>query len=281
MLSYRHSFHAGNFADVLKHTVQILIIQALKQKPKPFVYFDTHAGAGRYDLNTEMGQKKAEYKEGIEKIWQLDDVPDLLFPYIEIIKQLNPDGKLTNYPGSPLISDMLMHRNNRLELSELHPADFTWLKQEFKEAKNINIKQQDGYKFLKSKLPPIQRRGLILIDPPYELKTEYNDVISNIKQAYKLFATGIYTIWYPMVSRQNTEQFCKQFKNSGIKNILRIEMCVKADSEEYGMTGTGMIIINPPWKLAQQMEEILPWTVNKLKQDSNYNYIIETLVSER
>jgi len=280
MLSYRHSFHAGNFADVLKHSVQTLIIQALKQKPKPFVYFDTHAGAGRYDLTTEMGQKKSEYKQGIEKIWKLEDIPELLTPYINIIKQLNPNGKLTNYPGSPLIADMLMHRNNRLELSELHPADFTWLKQIFKEAKNINIKQQDGYKFLKSKLPPIQRRALILIDPPYELKTEYDDVINNIKQAHKLFATGIYAIWYPMVSRINTEQFCNQFKHSGIKNILRIEMCVESHSEEYGMTGTGMIIINPPWKLAQQMKDLMPYFLKHLKKDEKHNYILEWITPE-
>jgi len=280
MLSYRHSFHAGNFADVLKHTVQTLIIQALKQKPKPFVYYDTHAGAGRYDLTTEMGQKKSEYKQGIEKIWKLEDIPELLTPYINIIKQLNPDGKLTNYPGSPLIADMLMHRNNRLELSELHPTDFTWLKQLFKEAKNINIKQQDGYKFLKSKLPPIQRRGLILVDPPYELKTEYDDVIKNVKQAYKLFATGIYAIWYPMVSRLNTEQFCHQFKHSGIKNILRIEICIDEDNQEYGMTGTGMIIINPPWKLREQMKNILPYLMKYLSQDINAGYKIETIVSE-
>lgn len=280
MLSYRHSFHAGNFADVLKHTVQTLIIQALKQKPKPFVYFDTHAGAGRYDLTTEMGQKKAEYKDGIEKTWQQDDIPELLLPYINIIKQLNPDGKLTSYPGSPLIADSLMHRNNRLELSELHPSDFMWLKQEFKDVNNVNIKQCDGYKHLISKLPPIQRRGLILIDPPYELETEYDDLIKSIKQAHRLFSTGIYAVWYPMVSRHHVKQFCDKFKNSGIKDILKIEMCVKPDSEEYGMTGTGMIIINPPWKLAKQMQEVMPWLLENLKQENQSGYTIETLVSE-
>lgn len=280
MLSYRHSYHAGNFADVLKHSVQTLIIQALKQKPKPFVYYDTHAGSGRYDLKSNQGQKIAEYNNGIKKIWHRKDVPEILAPYINLIKELNSREELSQYPGSPLIADMLMHRNNRLELSELHPTDFTWLKQEFKDAKNINIKQVDGYKYLKSKLPPIQRRGLILIDPPYELKTEYDDVIKNIKQAYKLFATGIYAIWYPVVSRHQIERFCDQFKNSGIKNILRIEMNVQADSEEYGMTGTGMIIINPPWKLAQQMQETLPWLLKHLSQDHNASYKVEMLVPE-
>ncbi|MCF6318018.1 MAG: 23S rRNA (adenine(2030)-N(6))-methyltransferase RlmJ [Proteobacteria bacterium] len=280
MLSYRHSYHAGNFADVLKHTVQTLIIQALKQKPKPFVYYDTHAGAGRYDLTTEIGQKIAEYKEGIEKIWQQDDIPELLTPYINIIKALNTNKQLNYYPGSPLIADSLMHKNNRLELSELHPADFTWLKQEFKDAKNINIKQIDGYKHLISKLPPIQRRALILIDPPYELKTEYGDVIKNIKRAHTKFATGIYAIWYPVVSRQQVEKLCQQFKTSGIKNILRIELCITPEIEEYGMTGTGMIIINPPWKLEQQMHSILPWLLSHLKQNGSGDIKIEALVPE-
>ncbi len=280
MLSYRHSFHAGNFADVLKHTVQTLIIQYLKEKPKPFVYYDTHAGAGRYDLTTEISQKIAEYRQGIKKIWQQEDLPELLTPYIQIIKELNPDNQLKFYPGSPLIADSLMHRNNRLELSELHPTDFMWLKQEFKDTKNINIKQTDGYKHLISKLPPIQRRALILIDPPYELKTEYDDVIENIKLAYRKFATGIYAIWYPIVSRQQVEDFCLQFKSSGIKNILRIELCIKPDSEEYGMTGTGMIIINPPWKLAQQMKETLPWLLNHLKQKDSGSIKVEISVPE-
>ncbi len=280
MLSYRHSFHAGNFADVLKHTVQTLIIQALKQKSKPFVFCDTHAGAGRYDLTTEAGQKIAEYKQGIETIWLQNDIPEILDPYINLIKELNPNRQLINYPGSPLIADMLMHRNNRLELSELHPTDFMWLKQEFKEAKNINIVQKDGYKHLISKLPPIQRRALILIDPPYELKTEYDDVIKNIKLAYRKFSTGIYAIWYPVVSRQQVEDFSSQFKNTGIKNILRIEMCIKPDNEEYGMTGTGMIIINPPWKLKEQMQSILPWLLKHLKQDDSATIKIEALVHE-
>ena len=212
--------------------------------------------------------------------WLKEDIPEILTPYINIIKNLNPDNQLNHYPGSPLIADMLMHRNNRLELSELHPTDFMWLKQEFKDVKNINIKQIDGYKHLKSKLPPIQRRGLILVDPPYELKTEYDDLIKNIKQAYQLFATGIYAIWYPVVSRSHVENFCNQFKNSGIKNILRIEMCIKPDSEEYGMTGTGMIIINPPWKLKEQMQSVTPWMLDLLKQDSESSHIIETLVYE-
>ncbi len=280
MLSYRHSFHAGNFADVLKHTVQTLIIEALKQKPKAFVYVDTHAGAGKYSLFSKYSSKNAEYKEGIEKIWQAQNPPKELMTYLNIIKDLNPDGQLKIYPGSPLVAHKLMSKHNRLELSELHPTDHAILEQEFNHLRSINVVQKDGYKHLNAILPPIQRRGLILIDPPYELKEEYNDVIKNIKKAHKLFATGIYAIWYPVVSRHNTERFYNQFKNSGIKNILRLELNIKEDSDEHGMTGTGMIIINPPWKLAQQMQQALPWLVEKLKQDNYANYKIEQLTKE-
>ncbi len=280
MLSYRHSFHAGNFADVLKHTVQTLIIEALKQKPKAFVYYDTHAGAGKYSLFSKYSSKNAEYKEGIEKIWQQANPPEEISTYLTVIKELNPDDKLATYPGSPLIAHKIMSKQNRLEFSELHPTDYALLDQEFGHLRSANIAQNDGYKHLKSKLPPIQRRGLALIDPPYELKDEYNDVIKNIKQAHKLFATGIYAIWYPVVSRHHVERFCNQFKNSGIKNILRIELNVKEDSNEDGMTGTGMVIINPPWKLAQQMQQVLPWLLEHLQQDKQANYKVEQIVKE-
>jgi 23S rRNA (adenine2030-N6)-methyltransferase len=280
MLSYRHSFHAGNFADVLKHTVQTLIIEALKQKPKAFVYYDTHAGAGKYSLFSKYSRKNAEYKEGIEKIWLEKNSPEEISHYIDLIKKLNPDEKLTTYPGSPLVAHMLMSKQNRLELSELHPTDHALLEQEFNHLRSINVVQADGYKHLKRKLPPIQRRGLVLIDPPYELKNEYDDVIKNIKQAHNLFATGIYAVWYPVVSRHHVERFCNQFKTSGIKNILRIELNVKEDSNEHGMTGTGMIIINPPWKLEQQMQNLMPWLLENLKQDNYANFIIEQIVKE-
>lgn len=280
MLSYRHSYHAGNFADVLKHIVQTLIIEVLKQKTKPFVYFDTHAGAGRYDLRSDSSQKIAEYKNGIAKIWQEDAPPELLKPYIDLIQKLNPNGQLNYYPGSPLIAKCLMPKRYRLELSELHPSDFKLLGQEFSQAKNVTIQQIDGYQNLKAKLPPIQRRGLALIDPPYELKTEDKDVIQGIKQAHQQFATGVYAIWYPVISRYQVEKFCQQFKNTAIKNILRIEMCIEKDQEQYGMTGTGMIVINPPWKLAKQMKSILPWLTEKLKQDNQSKYKVETITPE-
>jgi 23S rRNA (adenine2030-N6)-methyltransferase len=280
MLSYRHSYHAGNFADVLKHSVQTFIIEALKQKPKPFVYIDTHAGAGRYDLTSEDSNKVGEYKNGIELIHSSKNIPQLIQPYLNVIHGLNTSTAIKYYPGSPLVAQQLIGRQNRMELSELHPTDFELLGQEFKNHRNIRIQKNDGYKALLGLLPPIQRRGLILIDPPYELKDEYNDAINAIKKAYKLFSTGIYALWYPVVDRMQIEQFCNQFKTLGIKKILRIEMNVREDSDGYGMTGTGMIVINPPWKLLSQMGEALPWLLQHLKQDQHANFKVEWLVPE-
>ncbi|NRA53486.1 MAG: 23S rRNA (adenine(2030)-N(6))-methyltransferase RlmJ [Gammaproteobacteria bacterium] len=280
MLSYRHSFHAGNFADVLKHTVQSLIIESLKQKPTPFVYHDTHSAAGRYDLRDAKSEKTGEYKEGIARLWHRDDIPDLMQPYIDTIEALNPNGDLTYYPGSPMVAWQLMEQQNRLELTELHPTDIELLRQEFAGQRKVRIQQIDGYKGLKGAMPPAQRRALVLIDPPYELKTEHDDAIKGIVESHRRFATGIYALWYPVVSRAQVERFCQKFSEQGIKKILRIELCVKGDTNEFGMTGSGMIIVNPPWKLEQQMRELLPWLTKQLKQDNSAHFTLEWLVEE-
>jgi len=280
MLSYRHSFHAGNFADVLKHTVQSLIIESLKQKPKPFVYHDTHSAAGRYDLRDAKSEKTGEYKEGIARLWHREDLPSSMQPYIDTVEALNPNGDLIYYPGSPMVAWQLMERENRLELTELHPTDIELLRQEFAGERKVRIQKIDGYKGLNGMLPPAQRRALVLIDPPYELKTEHDDAINGIVASHQRFATGIYALWYPVVSRAQVTRFCEKFAEQGIKKILRIELCVKADTTEFGMTGSGMIIVNPPWKLEQQMQELLPWLTEQLKQDDSAHYTLEWLVEE-
>ncbi|NRA72649.1 MAG: 23S rRNA (adenine(2030)-N(6))-methyltransferase RlmJ [Gammaproteobacteria bacterium] len=280
MLSYRHSFHAGNFADVLKHTVQSLIIESLQQKPTPFVYVDTHSAAGRYNLSDSKSEKTGEYKQGIARLWHRNDIPELMRPYLSTVQALNPTDKLQYYPGSPMVAKTLIGHHNRMELTELHPTDIELLRQEFSGDRKVRIQQIDGYKGLKATLPPAQRRALVLIDPPYELKTEHDDAINGIVASHKRFATGIYALWYPMVSRAQVNRFCEKFAKQGIRNILRIELCVKADTNEFGMTGSGMIIVNPPWKLEQQMQQLLPWLTEQLKQDDSAKFTLEWLVPE-
>lgn len=178
MLSYRHSYHAGNHADVLKHTVQSLIIESLKEKEKPFLYLDTHAGAGRYQLSSEHAERTGEYLEGIARIWQQDDLPAELEPYIGVVQHFNRSGQLRYYPGSPLIARQLLREQDSLQLTELHPSDFPLLRGEFQKDERARVAKADGYQQLKAKLPPVSRRGLILIDPPYEIKSDYPAVVT-------------------------------------------------------------------------------------------------------
>ncbi|MEH0093619.1 23S rRNA (adenine(2030)-N(6))-methyltransferase RlmJ [Vibrio metschnikovii] len=259
MLSYRHSFHAGNHADVLKHIVQSLILNALQQKETPFVYHDTHSGVGRYDLTHEWSEKTGEYKQGIGRLWQQADTPAEIDSYLEAVKALNQGKELRYYPGSPRIARAHLRAQDRMVLSELHPSDYPLLEQEFARDRQVAIYKQDGFARLKASLPPKERRGLVLIDPPYELAKEYRDVVQAIAQSHKRWSTGIYAIWYPVVNRCDIEDMLEGLANLGIRKILQIELGVAPDTNQRGMTASGMIVINPPWKLESEMQTILPF----------------------
>ncbi|MEQ9996280.1 23S rRNA (adenine(2030)-N(6))-methyltransferase RlmJ [Pectobacterium versatile] len=280
MLSYRHSFHAGNHADVLKHTVQSLIITALKEKEKPFLYLDTHAGAGRYQLSGEHAERTGEYLDGIAKIWQRDDIPAELEPYMQAVHTYNHNGRLRYYPGSPLIARQLLREYDKLHLTELHPSDFPLLRNEFQKDSRTKVLRDDGYQQLKSQLPPLSRRGFVLIDPPYELKTDYQAVVKGIQEGHKRFGTGVFALWYPVVLRQHIKRMLKELEATGIRNILQIELAVRPDSDRYGMTASGMIVINPPWKLAAQMKSVLPWLHSVLVPEGTGHTLVEQIVPE-
>lgn len=259
MLSYRHSFHAGNHADVLKHIIQSLILNALQQKETPFVYHDTHSGVGRYDLTHEWSEKTGEYKQGIGRLWQQADTPAEIDSYLDAVKALNQGEELRYYPGSPRIARAHLRAQDRMVLSELHPSDYPLLEQEFARDRQVAIYKQDGFARLKASLPPKERRGLVLIDPPYELAKEYRDVVQAIAQSHKRWSTGIYAIWYPVVNRCDIEDMLDGLANLGIRKILQIELGVAPDTNQRGMTASGMIVINPPWKLESEMQTILPF----------------------
>ncbi|EOW0742751.1 TPA: 23S rRNA (adenine(2030)-N(6))-methyltransferase RlmJ [Proteus mirabilis] len=280
MLSYRHSFHAGNHADVLKHIVQTLIIESLKEKEKPFLYLDTHAGAGRYQLTNAHATRTGEYLEGIARLWQQEEVPELILPYLETVGSLNTSDELRYYPGSPLLAAKLLREQDLLMLTELHPTDFPLLRTEFSRDKRVRVCREDGFGQLKSKLPPASRRGFALIDPPYELKQDYSAVVKGIVEGYKRFATGTYAIWYPVVHRQQIKRMLKELEATGIRKILQIELAVKPDSDQLGMTASGMIVINPPWKLASQMASILPWLHKTLVPEGTGHTLVEWVVPE-
>ena len=250
MLSYRHSFHAGNHADVLKHIVLMLIIESLQQKDKGFYYLDTHSGAGRYRLFSAEAEKTAEYVDGIGRLWGREDLPPEVARYVALIKKLNYGGKeLRYYAGSPLLAANLLRPQDRALMMELHPSEFPLLRNNFKEFENVTVKIGDGFQQVKATLPPKERRGLVLIDPPYELKEDYDLVVKAIEEGYKRFATGVYVIWYPVVLRQQTKRIIKGLEASGIRKILQIELAVRPDSDQRGMTASGMIVVKTPWTM--------------------------------
>ncbi|AWW54895.1 23S rRNA (adenine(2030)-N(6))-methyltransferase RlmJ [Pasteurella multocida] len=277
----RHSFHAGNHADVLKHLVLMLIIENLQQKEKGFYYLDTHAGVGRYRLFSEEAEKTAEFEQGIARLWQRDDLPEEVARYIKLIKQVNYGGKaLRYYAGSPLIAAKMLRSQDRALLTELHPSDYPLLRNNFKEFDNVTTKRYNGFQQLKATLPPKERRGLVLIDPPYELKEDYDLVVNAIEEGYKRFATGIYAIWYPVVLRQQTKRILKGLEKTGIRKILQIELAVRPDSDQRGMTASGMIVINPPWTLTQQMQNILPYLTNVLVPEGTGSWTVKWITPE-
>lgn len=271
MLSYRHAFHAGNHADVLKHITQSLIIEALKKKEKAILFLDTHAGAGSYSLKSDQAQKTGEALSGIQSLWLSRAMPTTLGPYLKAIAVLNQNSQLERYPGSPLIASYLLRPQDRLSLSELHPTDFSILRQVCLGDRRIRVDQVDGYQQIKAKLPPLSRRGFIFIDPPYEVKSDYQMVAEVVQEGLRRFACGVYCLWYPVVERLQSEALIRKLKKIDPKTpMLRLELEVAEDRSLRGMTASGLVVVNPPWGLEQQMAQILPWLKKELCPTGRY-----------
>ena len=280
MLSYRHSFHAGNFADVLKHTVLIQIIEYLRKKDKPFRCIDTHAGPGKYNLDSDYALKNREFDSGIGKLWQRNDLPECVAHYVSLVKRFNSPGKLVRYPGSPLIAKQLLRDKDHLYLFELHNTEIEVLNTLANNDKRIKVCHADGLKDALGLLPPIERRGLVLIDPSYEIKSDYQQVVETLAAMYKRFATGTYALWYPVIDRSRNKKLEQAIQATGIKNIQLFELGINADGSTHGMTASGMIIINPPWTLAAEMKQALPWLAGVLGNNGRGSYRIQTLADE-
>ncbi|MBQ4890302.1 23S rRNA (adenine(2030)-N(6))-methyltransferase RlmJ [Shewanella sp. MMG014] len=267
MLSYRHGYHAGNYADVLKHTMLLQVLKLMHKKHKPMAYIDSHAGAGGYALTDEFSKKTGEYLDGVAKLWGKDDLPEPLQQYVDDVKHFNQgEEELAFYPGSPAFVDMNMREKDRMVLHELHGTDFASLDEQFSNDRHIRVVKGDGLKGLIAAVPPLERRGVALIDPSYEIKTDYQDVANAIIKAHKRFATGVYMLWYPVVDRAQTEAMLKILADSGIKNQLRIEQSITPDSDAFGMTAAGLWIINPPWQLDIAAKETLDYLERCLGQ---------------
>ena len=279
MLSYRHSFHAGNPADVLKHLVLAQVLQYQTIKDKPLDYIDTHSGAGFFELSSSDAQKTQEYKEGIAKLWQHSSEHEALNDYIALIKSFNDGDELAFYPGSPKIAEHYLRRQDKGWFFELHPRDLQLLEQNMQGKRSIRVRGENGFAGLIGLLPPASRRACVLIDPPYEIKDDYDTVISTLVKAYQRFATGTYMIWYPVVDRERINTMEQGLIESGMRNIQLFELATQADTDVHGMTASGMIVINPPWKLKQTMDSVLPELVELLSDPSGF-YRSEQLVDE-
>jgi 23S rRNA (adenine2030-N6)-methyltransferase len=278
MLSYRHGFHAGNHADVLKHWACVLMAQYMGQKGKPYWYIDTHSGTGLYSLDSEESLKTGEHNGGISAIWG-QKAPAVFDSYIDLIKTLNQSGPLKLYPGSPWFVAKCLNDGDRARLFELHPQDFKLLNQNFGGQQSIKTEQLDGFAGLKAILPPPTKRALVVIDPPYEQAKEYDMVVDNVSQSLKRFATGVYAVWYPLINRytkQNaSEKMVEKLKKLGAKSTLEVNFWVNGKDEDAGMYGSGLFILNPPWNLEKQLNEGLPFLLEKLAKSPKAGFNVE------
>jgi len=275
-MNYRHIYHAGMFADVFKHIVLINLIDYLKNKPAPFCYLDTHAGIGLYPLNSIEAGKTLEYQNGIEKIFHAKDAPKLIKHYLNLVSQFNDD-TLTLYPGSPLIASELLREQDRAILCELHPEDYQTLKNHFHRDPQTAVHLQNGYHGLKAFLPPKEKRGLVLIDPPYEKASEFDDIINALKIALKAWPNGMYAIWYPIKANQPLKNFFNKIINTTTQSLLKIELSIYQADSPQTLNGSGILIINPPWNMEETLKESLAWLWKKLTIDEKSHFSIEWL----
>ncbi|HEX8963116.1 MAG TPA: 23S rRNA (adenine(2030)-N(6))-methyltransferase RlmJ [Rhodocyclaceae bacterium] len=280
MLSYRHAFHAGNHADVLKHFVLVQLLRYLNQKDKPYWLVDTHAGAGVYALDKGYAAKNAEYEEGIARLWSRGDLPAPLADYVDLVRSFNPDGKLRRYPGSPYVAMRVLREQDRLRLFELHATDNKLLRENFghdfpDDTRRVAIGQADGFHELKAVLPPPPRRGLILIDPAYEDKRDYLRTVMTVKEGLARFATGVFAVWYPQLQRGDAKELPEKLKKLH-GDWLNVSLTVSAPAADgFGMHGSGMFVANPPWTLAQTLRDVLPVLRDALGRDGEAGFQVQ------
>lgn len=281
-MNYRHSYHAGNFADVVKHAVVALILDYLKRKDKAFCVLDTHAGAGRYDLAGEAAEKTGEWRNGIGRLWGHAGLPRELGPYLAAIRRLNRAGPGTIrwYPGSPRLARILMRPQDRLIACELHPAEAQALQHEFAGDAQVRVQRMDGYRALKAHLPPPERRGLVLVDPPFEEKGEFDRMLAGLDEARRRWAQGIFTFWYPIKAAKEIERFHKGVVDLGVKRVIAAEILVRPANDPERLNGAGLLTVNAPWTLADDLARLLPHLAEAFADPGPGSARVERLAGE-
>ncbi len=281
MLAYRHAFHAGNHADVLKHAVLVAVLRHLAAKDKGFRVVDSHAGAGGYTLQGPHSSRLAEYQQGIARLWQAGKLPPLLADYREQVRAFNPDGALRLYPGSPRIARALLRPQDQLRLFELHPTDHGLLAADFAGDRQVQVSQIDGYAGIKGQLPPTTRRGLLLIDPSYEIKTDYSAVVAACRDALTRFAEGVVMVWYPQLALRESAQLPQRLKvvaqALARKGWLHARVTVAEPNDRgFGMLGSGVFLINPPHPVKTALQPALAELVRLLGQHSGAGFTLDS-----
>jgi 23S rRNA (adenine2030-N6)-methyltransferase len=282
-MNYRHAYHAGNFADVVKHTVLTRVLTHLRDKPAAFRVIDTHAGAGLYDLAGVEAGKTGEWRSGIGRIIgaSIDEpVRALLAPYLDVVAACNPGSGLSRYPGSPALARALLRPQDRLVACELEPQAAAALHHTLRGDSRAKAVTIDGWTALNAYVPPMERRGLVLIDPPYERPGEFGRLTQGLADAHRKWATGIYLLWYPIKDMVEIATFARKLMRLGLAKMLRAELMIEAPAGDGGLRGSGMIIVNPPWTLHDELKLLLPALQQTLGGRAEGGFALDWLLGE-
>lgn len=289
-MNYRHHYHAGNYADVFKHALLLVLVRAMQRKEKGFLYLDTHAGRGGYDLTVpsvlpDGREREPEWPEGIGRFAGAAGLPAALAEYLALIQRFNDRcgaeiGSLQYYPGSPWFVQMLARAQDRLVLCELREDDADALAADFRQQAGVVVRLTDGYNALKAMLPPVERRALVLIDPPFESKDEFADIVTGLREALRRFPTGVYAVWYPITERARVEAYHEAVRDLGVP-VLAAELQVAGESAAVRMKGCGLLVLNPPWQIEREMAALLPVLVERLRADAGAKAGCTWVVPER
>jgi len=272
-VNYRHAFHAGNFGDCVKHALLVWLMRALQRKPTPLFVLDTHAGAGRYDLASGPAARTGEWQIGIARV--LDDPPEALTDYTGMVRSLGL------YPGSPAIIRALLRPGDRLACCELHPDDATSLRRHFARDPQVAVHRRDAWEALGALLPPSERRGLVLIDPPFEHPEEFARLAHGIAAGWQRFRTGVFAAWYPLKQRAPVRQFLADLRQSGIRDIVAAELCLREPVDPARLNGCGLLVVNPPYRFEPEVSAILAALLDRLgARESGEAVMVRRIVDE-
>lgn len=277
-MNYRHIYHAGNFADVVKHVALMLVLEYMAEKDKPFFTLDTHAGIGLYDLESEQARKTAEADDGIARLWDAPDLPPVLARYVGMVRDLNM-GALRYYPGSPLIAQALLRDGDSLVVNELHPEDVETLTRNIGRDKRVRVENRDGYECWRALLPPPQRRGLVIVDPPFEVRDEFILLTRGLREAHKRWSGGASILWYPVKDPAHVAAFHADLAMLGIPDIIALDFYRQPPDDVTKLNGSGLVFVNPPWTLRAALAEIMPVLVARLT-DGRGSFSFNVIASE-